>query len=79
MTLDIMFYQEGERNHKINFHYLLINVRGTMETIEYSKLLITCTYNWLDDSIKKSFNNFIHLFVTNDDLYQRGHKIYHKS
>ena len=45
-----------------------MNIRDAIPTIEDWKLLMTCTDNFVHETMKNSFDKAIHLFVTNDDV-----------
>jgi hypothetical protein len=68
VTLDNVFWQDGQRHEKNCFFYLLMNVRDAMPIVEESKLLMTHMYTSLASSTKESFDKNIHLFVTNNDV-----------
>ena len=69
VTLDKIFRQEGENIEQKRFRQLLTNLRDFDPQIEDWKLLMMRTPIDLNATTNEEFQNCVHLFSTNDKVY----------
>ncbi|XP_059067928.1 uncharacterized protein LOC131858643 [Cryptomeria japonica] len=74
VTLEKIFRQDGEEIQQKQFHELLTNMREAHPTINDWKLLMSRTNSNLTAPMNEEFDNNIHLFSTNDNVYNHNRK-----
>ena len=77
VTLDKIFRQEGENIEQKRFRQLLTNLRDADPQIEDWKLLMMRAPINLDATTNEEFQNCVHLFSTNDKVYNHNKIMLH--